>query len=568
MNLEVWAPSAKSVELVTPQRRVALRRLEPQSATADGYWRAEVEPALLADGYRYSLDGADPIPDPQSKWQPDGVHGSSYVVELPAITADFRAKPLAESVIYEMHIGTFTAQGTYAAAQAKLPHLVDLGVTHVELMPLATFPGTRGWGYDGVYLYAPFPPYGRPQELAAFVQACHGHGIAVLLDVVYNHLGPDGNYLARYGPYFTDRYKTGWGAAINYDGPNSDPVRRLIIDNALMWLRDYGFDGLRLDAVHAIFSFDAMHVLEELTTAVQDLGETLGRSFVIIAESDLNDPRLVQPRRWGGLGMDAHWADDFHHAVHAFFTGEQQGYYQDFQGLADLVTALRAGYVYQGRYSPHRKRRHGRPPARVAAHQLIVFAQNHDQIGNRAQGERLSMLLSVAELKAVAALTLLAPFVPLLFQGEEWGAKSPFLYFTDHNPELGRLVAEGRSKEFSSFKWQGEVPNPQQEETFTRSKLDWSELAQPPHADLYQWHRQLIALRRENRAGGKVTVTADAQAGWLKFVHGDVFCVFNFSAAALRWRPPRGRWHLVLASDRDQTSPDRLPPHATLIYRR
>jgi maltooligosyltrehalose trehalohydrolase len=569
VNLEVWAPSAKSVELVTPQRRIALHRRDPQSAAADGYWQAQVETDALAQGYRYSLDGADPIPDPHSMWQPDGVHGRSYVVDLPAITADFRAKPLGESVIYEMHIGTFTAQGTYAAAQAKLPHLVELGVTHVELMPLATFPGTRGWGYDGVYLYAPFPAYGKPHELAAFVQACHTHGIAVLLDVVYNHLGPDGNYLAQYGPYFTDRYKTGWGAAINYDGPDSDPVRRLIIENALMWLRDYGFDGLRLDAVHAIFSFDALHVLEELSSAVKDLGETLGRRFVIIAESDLNDPRLVQPSRSGGLGMDAHWADDFHHAVHVFFTGEQEGYYQDYQGLADLATALRAGYVYQGRYSPHRRRRHGRAPARVAAQQLIVFAQNHDQIGNRAQGERLSMLLSVAELKAIAALTLLAPFVPLLFQGEEWGAKSPFLYFTDHNPELGRLVVEGRSKEFSSFKWQGEVPNPQHEDTFTRSKLDWSELAQPPHAELYQWHRRLIALRQETRVGANITVTADAEAGWLKFVHGDVCCVFNFSAAALRLRLPRGRWKLVLRSDMDQASPaDRVAPHATLIYRR
>jgi maltooligosyltrehalose trehalohydrolase len=569
VKLEVWAPSARSVELVTPQRRVALHPADPQSKHAAGYWQAEVEASLLTDGYRYSLDGAAPLPDPRSRWQPAGVHGSSHVVQLPPISAQFRAAPLSEAVIYELHIGTFTSAGTYAAAQAKLPHLVDLGVTHVELMPLATFPGERGWGYDGVYLNAPFPAYGTPLELAAFVQACHARGIAVLLDVVYNHLGPDGNYLAQYAPYFTDRYKTGWGAAINYDGPHSDPVRRLVIDNALMWLRDYGFDGLRLDAVHAIFSCDAVHVLEELAAAVKQLGETLGRSFIVIAESDLNDPRLVQPARRGGLGMDAHWADDFHHAVHRFFTGETLGYYQDFHGLADLATALRAGYVYQGQYSPHRKRRHGRPPAGVAAQQLVVFAQNHDQIGNRAQGERLSMLLAAPQLKAIAALTLLSPFVPLLFQGEEWGAKTPFLYFTDHNAELGRLVAEGRSKEFSSFEWQGAVPNPQELATFTRSKLDWSELAQPAHADLYQWYRRLIELRRNHIARGKIAVSFDAKAGWLRFVRGEICGVCNFSAAPLFARLPRGDWELVLRSDMHAAQPaERVPPHATLIYRR
>ena len=575
MRLEVWAPAARSVELVTPHRRLALQRADADCAHAAGYWQAEVAPALLSDGYRYSLDGADPIPDPRSGWQPEGVHGNSHVVELPAITARFSPAPLGEAVIYELHVGTFTAEGTYAAAQAKLPHLVDLGVTHVELMPLATFPGRRGWGYDGVYLNAPFPDYGTAHELAAFVQACHARGIAVLLDVVYNHLGPDGNYLAQYAPYFTDRYKTGWGAALNYDGPHSDPVRRFIIDNALMWLRDYGFDGLRLDAVHAIFSFDAVHVLEELARAVKQLGETLGRNFIVIAESDLNDPRLVQPTQLGGLGLDAHWADEFHHAVHRFFTGETDGYYQDFEGLADLATALRAGYVYQGRYSAHRKRRHGRPPARVAAQQLIVFAQNHDQIGNRAQGERLSMLLAGPELKAIAAMTLLSPFVPLLFQGEEWGAKTPFLYFTDHNPELGRLVAEGRSKEFSSFNWQGAVPNPQELATFTRSKLDWSELAQPAHADLYQWHRQLIGLRRKTRARGKPAVSFDAHAGWLKFVHGGLCCVFNLSAGPLPLRLPRGAWELMLRSDTPRVErtgclppAGHVPAHATLVFRR
>jgi maltooligosyltrehalose trehalohydrolase len=404
LNISVWAPSAKSVELVTSERRIALR------AAADGEWHGDVDASVLAHGYRYSIDGGDPTPDPRSRWQPDGVHGASYAVGAlrpdddakglgnagdPQAVPAFRQQPLRDAVIYELHVGTFTPEGTYAGAQTKLSHLVDLGITHVELMPLATFPGRRGWGYDGVDLFAPFPAYGTPQELAAFVDACHELGLAVLLDVVYNHLGPDGNYLARYGPYFTDRYRTPWGAAINYDGAHSDAVRRFFIDNALMWLRDYGFDGLRLDAIHAIFSFDAVHVLEELATAVRELGEGLRRSFVLIAESDLNDPRLVRPPSRGGFGLNAHWSDDFHHALHRFFTDEADGYYGDFQGLEDVARALRDGYVYQGQYSPYRGRRHGRPPGSVDADQIVVSAQNHDQIGNRAQGERLSMMLGV-----------------------------------------------------------------------------------------------------------------------------------------------------------------------------
>jgi maltooligosyltrehalose trehalohydrolase len=359
-------------------------------------------------------------------------------------------------------------------------------------------------------------------------------------------------------------------------------VRRFFIDNALMWLRDYGFDGLRLDAVHAIFSFDALHVLEELAAAVKKLGEGSRRNFVLIAESDLNDPRLVQPPLRGGFGLNAHWADDFHHAVHRFFTGETDGYYADFHGLEDVATALRHGYVYQGQYSRHRGRRHGRPPRGVDTDQIVVSAQNHDQIGNRAQGERLSMLLGLPELKSIAALTLLSPFVPLLFQGEEWGAKTPFLYFTDHeNAELGRLVAEGRSREFSSFSWQGTVPNPQEAETFIRSKLDWSEMSQSPHAELLEWYRQLIRLRhgkmaapggtaaRGARGRGRAAVKFDAAAGWLTFIHAGLLCLFNFAVTAQRARLPSGEWDLVLRSDRQQAEPaDEIPGQAVFIYRR
>ncbi|HEX3915403.1 MAG TPA: malto-oligosyltrehalose trehalohydrolase [Steroidobacteraceae bacterium] len=572
MIFSVWAPNAKSVELIAGGQRVALRALD------SGYWQAEVA-VDRRDGYRYSIDGAAPLPDPRSRWQPAGVHGASHIWPLPAHMSEggrFTPAALNEAVIYELHIGTFTAQGTYAAAQTKLPHLCALGVTHVELMPLATFPGRHGWGYDGVDLFAPFPGYGTPAELAALVQACHACGLAVLLDVVYNHLGPDGNYLAQFGPYFTERYSTGWGAAINYDGAHSDEVRRFVIDNARMWLRDYGFDGLRLDAVHAIFSFEALHVLEELSAAVKALGEELKREFVLIAESDLNDPRLVHSVARGGYGLDAHWADDFHHAIHRFFTGENQGYYADFHGLRDVATALRDGYVYQGQYSAFRGRRHGRAPQGVAARQLVVSAQNHDQIGNRAQGERLSMMLDLPELKAIAALTLLSPFVPLLFQGEEWGAATPFQYFTDHqDPELGRLVAEGRSREFSAFRWQGAIPNPQDPATFARSKLDWTELSLPRHAELFDWYRKLIRLRRdrvrtprESRADSqKSEVDFDAAAEWLAFVHNGVLAVFNLGDRAQCIPMPAGEWRLVLRSDAPQAWPvDAVAPRATLIY--
>jgi maltooligosyltrehalose trehalohydrolase len=586
----VWAPSAKSVDLVFGEQRFALESL------ADGYWQIDVA-ADTRQGYRYSIDGAAPVPDPRSRWQPEGVHGASHVVAAEALQAEtleaeprangeFQAAPLGEAIIYELHVGTFTPEGTYAAAQGKLAYLSELGVTHVELMPLATFPGRRGWGYDGVDLFAPFPAYGTPSQLAQFVRACHSQGLAVLLDVVYNHLGPDGNYLAQFGPYFTDHYKTGWGAAINYDGPQSDEVRRFVIDNALMWLRNYGFDGLRLDAVHAIFSFEAVHLLEELSIAVKALGKELGRPLVLIAESDLNDPRLIRPPSRGGYGLDAHWEDDFHHAVHRYFTGETEGYYADFRGLQDVATALRDGYVYQGKYSVHRARRHGRPPLGVEPQQLVVSAQNHDQIGNRAQGERLSMMLSVPQLKAVAALTLLAPFVPLLFQGEEWGAQTPFLYFTDHeDPDLGRRVAEGRSREFSAFRWQGAVPNPQEADTFERSKLNWSELSAPPHAELLEWYRELISIRRdkvvlprESRADSAKAVTNfDADAGWLTFVHNGVLAVFNFAALSQTVPRPGGEWKLVLSSDptEEQTSDAQtsdaqasgaMSPRSTLIY--
>jgi maltooligosyltrehalose trehalohydrolase len=573
MIFSVWAPAAKSVELITKERRVAL------TAQEKGYWEGQVDAAEVRAGYRYSIDGGQPLPDPRSRWQPEGVHGPSHVREprgAAAVAANFQPKALRDAVIYELHIGTFTPAGTYAAARERLDHLIGLGITHVELMPLATFPGRHGWGYDGVDLYAPLPAYGTPDELADFIAACHARGLAVLLDVVYNHLGPDGNYLGGYGPYFTDRVKTPWGQAVNYDGAQSDEVRRFVIDNALMWLKDYGFDGLRLDAVHAIFSFEAVHVLEDLAAAVRELSAEQGRELVLIAESDLNDPRLVLPAARGGFALDAHWADDFHHALHRYFTDEAMGYYADYHGLADVAKALAQGYVYQGQYSEFRQRRHGRAPRGVAPEQLVVSSQNHDQIGNRARGERLSMLVGTPQLKAIAALTLLSPFVPLLFQGEEWGARTPFLYFTDHeNAELGRLVSEGRAREFESFRWAGDLPDPQDASTFERSKLDWAEIEKQEHAEILEWYKALIALRKDrSRRGvsGRPKVRLDAKAQWLFYEYAGLLAMLNFADVPRRIAMPSGEWQLELDSEaREPNSGSgqaELPPQSTRIFRR
>ena len=571
MMFSVWAPTAKSMDLLWSEQRIAMRQ------SKEGSWETEVEGARTGDRYQYSVDGGRPLPDPRSRWQPDGVHGSSAVVDIAELrkihSSGFRARPLREAVIYEMHVGTFTPEGTYQAAQHKLAHLAGLGVTHVELLPVATFPGRYGWGYDGVDLYAPLPAYGTPQDLARFVAACHEQGLAVLLDVVYNHVGPDGDYLAAFGPYFSDRVKTPWGDAINFDGRYSDGVRSFVTDNALMWLQDYGFDGLRLDAVHAIFSFEAVHLLEDFVTAVRVLAVKLNKDCALIAESDLNNPRLVQAPARGGYGLSAHWADDFHHAIHRFFTGEAGGYYADFNGLGDIAAALRSGYVYQGQYSDYRRRRHGRVPKGVTSDQLVVFSQNHDQIGNRVQGERLSMLLQPAQLKAVAALILLSPFVPMLFQGEEWGAMTPFIYFTDHeNQELARLVTEGRTREFQAFGWKGEVPDPQDPQSFLRSKLDWSELDQPQHAELLQWYCRMIELRHamlDHLSKRRARVAFNEESRWLRFGVGDLLVLLNGAEEPRRVPMPTGSWELTASSSAGDVEVSKeMPGWGVRVFRR
>jgi maltooligosyltrehalose trehalohydrolase len=542
-----------------------------------GFWTAGEATPRAGEDYAFVLDDGPPLPDPRSQSQPTGVHASSRRVDHAAyrwVNDTFRAAPLGGGVIYELHVGTFTPGGTFDSAIERLDHLVDLGATHVELMPVIEFPGKRGWGYDGVDLFAPHHAYGGPDGLKRLVDACHGRGLAVLLDVVYNHLGPCGNYLSRFGPYFTERYQTPWGAAVNFDGAGSDEVRRLVIDNATMWLRDYRFDGLRLDAVHAIFDASATHILEELAIEVEALAATLERPLVLIAESDLNDPRLIRGREAGGFGLDAQWSDDFHHALHALLTGERNGYYADFGRMADLATALERGFVYVGQYSEHRRRRHGRLPSGLPGHRFIGYLQNHDQVGNRARGERSSHLLSPGRSAAGAAIVLTSPFVPLLFQGEEWGASSPFLYFTDHeDSELARAVSEGRRREFADFAWSPDaVPDPQAASSFTRSKLDWRELERQPHAGLLDWHRKLIALRRRlpeltDGRFDRLRVRHDERGAWLVVERGRVSVVCNLASGA-QTLDIAAHGRLLLASDAAIQVRDakvHLPPDAVAI---
>ena len=506
---------------------------------ADGTFSADVDGVGPGDDYAFSLDGGPARPDPRSPWQPSGVHGPSRLVDHGAFawTDDGWAPlPLADAVVYELHVGTFSPEGTFDGAVACLGHLVDLGVTAVEVMPVAEFPGRRGWGYDGVDLYAPHSAYGGPEGLKRLVDACHGNGLAVILDVVYNHLGPDGNYLREFGPYFTDRYATPWGEAVNFDGPDSDPVRAFVVDNACMWVRDYHVDGLRLDAVHAIFDTSATPIVEEIAATLHALAATVGRPVYVVAESDLNDPRVVRAPEVGGYGCDAQWSDDFHHALHAVLTGERDGYYADFGSLGQLAKALRQAWVYDGCHSRHRRRRHGRPPNGLSGTSFFGYLQNHDQVGNRAAGDRSGALMGTGRLKIAAALVLCSPFVPLLFQGEEWGASTPFQYFTDHgDAELGRAVSEGRRREFAAFGWNpDDVPDPQDPATFERSKLDWDERRRSPHAGLLDWHRDLIALRREvpALAGGgigAVEVRYDEDARWLVLERGPLSVACNLA---------------------------------------
>ncbi len=492
----VWAPNAQSVEVHLTAPRERFVTMEPRSR---GYHRVSVENVEPGALYFYRLDGNRDRPDPASRAQPQGVHGPSQVVDSQFIWDDdaWFGLPLRDYVIYELHVGTYTSAGTFDAIIPYLDDLNALGITAIELMPVAQFPGNRNWGYDGVYPFAVQNSYGGMVGLKNLVNACHQRGMAVVLDVVYNHFGPEGNYVWDFAPYFTDRYKTPWGWAVNFDGVQSDEVRRYFIENALGWVTDFHVDALRIDAVHAIFDFSARPFLEELAEAVHRRAEELNRRAYVIAESDLNDMRLVRPRELGGYGLDAQWDDDFHHALHTLLTGEGVGYYADFGELDHLVKAFRDGLAYAGGYSRFRQRRHGNSSREVSASKFVVFAQNHDQIGNRMLGERLSQRVAMDGLKLIASLVLLSPFIPMLFMGEEYGEVAPFQYFVSHSdPGLIEAVRKGRREEFAAFAWQGEPLDPQSEETFRRCQLDHALKSKGQHRLLYAFYRELIRLRK------------------------------------------------------------------------
>ncbi|HET9897778.1 MAG TPA: malto-oligosyltrehalose trehalohydrolase [Streptosporangiaceae bacterium] len=548
-EFRVWAPRPHQVEVLVRGGRL------PMSPAGDGWWSCREDAAGPGSCYAYSLNGGPERPDPRAPFQPFGINGPSKLIDHESFgwsDAGWRGVPLPGSVIYECHIGTFSAEGTFAGAIRHLDHLVGLGVDLVEIMPVAEFSGMRGWGYDGVHLFAPHHAYGGPDGLKRLVDAAHARGLGVIIDVVYNHLGPAGNYLPEYGPYFTSRQATWWGEAVNFDGEDSGEVRRFVIDNALMWLRDYHADGLRIDAVHAIYDRSATHIMAELAAEVRALAAHLRRNLILIAESDQNDPRLVTGQAQGGYGLDASWADEWHHGLHAVLTGERDGYYSDFGSLRVLAKALRQAWVHDGSYSSYRRRVHGRSPAGLSGSQFVVCTQNHDQVGNRAAGERLSGLVSLGRLKVAAVLLLTSPFVPMLFQGEEWGAASPFPYFTDHrDPELAKAVREGRKAEFAAFGWDpGDVPDPQDAATFEQAKLDWAEARAEGHAELLAWYRLVIGLRRRYQALSdprfeRVETECDDEAGWLTVRRGPLLVAVNLGAAV--WTCAAGAGASLLA---------------------
>jgi maltooligosyltrehalose trehalohydrolase len=510
IEFRLWAPDAADAHLVLDEQE---RPMEPRT---DGWFALDV-PATHGARYGYRLDGGPVRPDPRGPWLPDGVHAPGKVYDhsaFPWSDTAWAAPAWPDALVYELHVGTFTPLGTLDAAVERLDYLRDLGVTHVELMPVCAFDGVTGWGYDGVAPWSVHEPYGGPDGLKRFVDAAHATGLAVVLDVVHNHLGPSGNYLSDFGPYFTDRVSTPWGDAVNLDGPGSDEVRAYLLGSVEAWLRDFHIDGLRLDAIHELRDERALTFLEELTTRVDALSSELGRPLVTVAESDRNDPRTVTPRDENGLGMTAQWSDDVHHALHTWLTGEGQGYYADF--AVDPSTALRAVYAdaffHAGTYSSFRGRTHGRrlDAEHVPGSRFVASLQTHDQVGNRANGERLTTLVPPGHLAAGAALLLLGPFVPMLFMGEEWGASTPWLFFTSYPDEgLAQAVTHGRRSEFAEHGWSAEaVPDPQDPTTFTRSRLDWSQITEPGHAELLAWYRTLIAMRREHPELRDPTLTA------------------------------------------------------------
>jgi len=581
----VWAPkiSEAAIRIVAPVERVI-----PMKPLLEGYWGTILEGVSPGDRYLIRLPEGNDRPDPASFNQPQGVHAPSQIVDHASFLwedSDWRGVPLPEMIQYELHVGTFTPEGTFDAILPRLDALREIGINTIELMPVAQFPGERNWGYDGVYPFAVHGSYGGPDGLKRLVNQCHKHGMAVILDVVYNHLGPEGNYFGEFGPYFTDQYKSPWGDAINFDGPYSDGVRNFFVENALYWFEKFHIDALRLDAIHGIIDRSARPFLQELAESALEFSDLAGRKFYLIAESDLEDARVIRPPEMGGLGLDAQWCDDFHHAVRTLLTGEDRGYYADYGRIDHLAKALREGFVYTGQYSPYRKRRHGNSSKDRPAEQFVVFSQNHDQVGNRLNGERLSSLASFEALKLSAGIVLLSPFVPLLFMGEEYGEEAPFLYFVSHtDPDLIEAVRRGRKEEFRSFRWSGEPPDPQNPDSFLRSKLHWNKREEAHHSLLLDYYKTLIRLRREFPAIGLPDKSRLGILGvdhknllymkrWNEFEQ--IYFLFNFSSedADLETLEPSGHWKILLESADPRWKgpggllPKKLRGHSLAVFR-
>lgn len=566
----VWAPLLKKVEvkIVAPEERLLPMRRDEQ-----GYWRATAEGTGPGTLYLYRLDSERELPDPVSPFQPFGVHGPSEVVDHGAFQwedGSWTGLGLRELLIYEIHVGTFTPEGTFDAAVARLDDLQDLGITTVLIMPVAQCPGSRNWGYDGAYLYAVQNSYGGPEGFKRFVNECHKRGMSVKLDVVYNHFGPEGAYLRDFGPYFTDKYKTPWGQAVNVDGPFSDGVRNFFIENALHWYNHYHIDILRLDAADRIFDITAYPFFEELADSVKACSRLNGRECFLVAEADQNDPRLTRPKEQGGFGLDGQWLDDFHHCIHTLLTGEREGYYADYGEIEQLAKSLQEGFVYTGEYSRYRGCRRGRTAADVPSYRFFVFSQNHDQIGNRQAGDRLEDLVHFEALKLAAAAVLFSPFVPILFMGQEYGEENPFQYFVNHSdPTLIEAVRAGRKSEFTSFLWEDEPPDPESEETFLRSKLQWERRDRKRHREMLAFYKTLIGLRKSipalsncdrSRLAAKVLKEERIllMRRWQEEEKSHIYCIFNFNTIDTRFFSgdflPEGRWKKAVESSDAQWS--------------
>ncbi|MBN1521848.1 MAG: malto-oligosyltrehalose trehalohydrolase [Candidatus Aureabacteria bacterium] len=557
----VWAPLHQKIELhiVSPKDRIV--RLQRDDF---GYWSGEVEDVSAGARYLYCINGQEERPDPASFFQPETVHGPSEIIDHGMFKwedEDWLGIPLEEMVIYEIHTGTFTPEGTFEAAGRRLDDLSDLGMNAIEIMPVAQFPGTRNWGYDGVYPFAVQNSYGGPEGLKKLVSTCHKRGFAVILDVVYNHLGPEGNYLADFAPYFSSKYRSPWGDAVNYDDAYSCGVRNYFIQNALYWLEYFHIDALRLDAVHGIFDRSAKHILEDMQERVEGFSQARGRKSFLIAESDLNDVRIIAPLARGGYGLSAQWNDDFHHCVHTLLTGEKEGYYQDFGKVDQLINAYKEGFVYSWLYSGYRKRFHGSDSKKIPALRFVVFIQNHDQVGNRMMGERLSSLVSFEACKLAAGSLLVSPYIPLLFMGEEYGEESPFLYFISHHDEkLVEAVRNGRREEFESFQWKGEPPDPYDERTFQRSRLKWERKKEGKHKILFDFYKALIRCRRSlpslfslSKERLCVEDIERESVVFLKRWYEDevIFCIMNFMGEEKMLHtslPVKGRFRKLLDS--------------------